>query len=201
MIAELAAAGRALWRDGVELARAERGDTRTASALRMMLGSDSYRITALCRLREVAVALHVPAVNHLLRVAQTALWAIDLGKEVVLGDGVYFVHPVGIVIGGDARLGARVRLYGNNTIGTIRDDGYPIIEDDVELGAGSRVLGPVRIGARSLVGANAVVLCDVPPDHVAVGVPARVLPRKDGSLPPARRRRGLAAASAPAHGR
>jgi serine O-acetyltransferase len=192
MISALAATGRALWRDGVELARAERGDTLLASVVRMVVGSDSYRVTALSRLRALATSLHLPLVNHLLRVTQTACWAIDLGKDVVLGDGVYFVHPVGTVVGGDARLGARVRLYGNNTVGTLRDNGYPVIEDDVELGAGARVLGPVRVGARSLVGANAVVLCDVPPDHVAVGAPARILPRKDGSAPPARRRRRLA---------
>ncbi|HSP78844.1 MAG TPA: serine acetyltransferase, partial [Myxococcaceae bacterium] len=48
------------------------------------------------------------------------------------------------------------------------------------VGAGARILGPVTIGARSRIGANAVVVRDVPPDSVAVGVPARILPRKDG---------------------
>jgi len=83
------------------------------------------------------------------------------------------VHPVGTVVGGTARVGDRVRFMGNNTVGTAKDNGYPIIENDVIVGAGARILGPVRIGARSVIGANAVVLSDVPPDSVAVGIPAR----------------------------
>ena len=84
------------------------------------------------------------------------------------------MHPVGIVVGGAARVGARVRFMGSNTVGTARGDGHPTIGDDVVLGCGARVLGPVRVGARAVIGANAVVLSDVPEDAVAVGVPARV---------------------------
>jgi serine O-acetyltransferase len=94
---------------------------------------------------------------------------------------VYFVHTSGIVLGGDSRVGDRVRFYGSNTLGTVHDDGYPTIEDDVWLGVGARVLGPITIGARSRIGANAVVLKDVPPDSVAVGVPAQIKSRTKGS--------------------
>jgi serine O-acetyltransferase len=170
---------KALIEDAVELAKAARGGATRASIARVVLGTDSYRITSLNRVREAARALGIPGVNHLLRVAQTALFAIEIDAGVVLGPGVYFVHSLGVVVGGDARIGARVRFYGNNTIGTAHDDGYPVIEDDVWIGAGARILGPVRIGARSRIGANAVVLMDVPPDHVAVGVPARIHPRRD----------------------
>jgi serine O-acetyltransferase len=72
-----------------------------------------------------------------------------------------------------------VRFYGSNTIGTAKDDGYPTIEDDVWIGAGARILGPIRIGARSRIGANAVVVTDVPPDSVAVGIPAKIRRRTD----------------------
>ena len=61
-----------------------------------------------------------------------------------------FVHTVGIVIGGTARVGSRVRFMGSNTVGTAKDNGYPVIEDDVEVGAGARILGPIRVGARSV---------------------------------------------------
>ena len=75
--------------------------------------------------------------------------------------------------------GPQATLYGSNTIGTAKDDGYPVIEDDVWIGAGARILGPIRIGARSRIGANAVVVTDVPPDSVAIGIPAKVRPRTD----------------------
>jgi serine O-acetyltransferase len=168
---------RKLWEDATELARAARGDTGARSIASSVLSTDSFRITALNRIRESSRAWHVPLVNHLLRVVQTAVLGVEIGKEVTLGRGVYFVHPLGVVIGGDARIGDRVRFYGNNTVGTAKDNGYPIIEDDVWIGAGARILGPVRVGARSRIGANAVVLDDVPPDSVAVGIPARSRPR------------------------
>ncbi|RKH07764.1 serine acetyltransferase [Corallococcus praedator] len=169
----------ALISDAVEMARAATGNSDAKSLAKVVLTSDSYRITALNRAREAAITFHIPLLNHVLRVAQTAVMGIEIGKDVTLGKGVYFVHSLGVVIGGDARIGDRVRFYGNNTVGTAKDNGYPIIEDDVWIGAGARILGPVRIGARSRIGANAVVLQDVPPDSVAVGIPARIFPRKD----------------------
>ena len=170
---------RKLWADATELARAANGDTSARSMASSILTTDSFRITALNRMRETARRLHIPLANHLLRVVQTAMLGIEIGKDVTLGRGVYFVHSLGVVIGGNAVIGDRVRFYGNNTVGTAKDNGYPVIEDDVWIGAGARILGPVRIGARSRIGANAVVLADVPPDSVAVGIPARVRPRQD----------------------
>ena len=169
---------KSLWRDAVELARASSGEVTPRSLAKAVLAYDSYSITTLTQLRGAARRFHIPFVNHALRVVQTSYFGIEIGKDVTLGHGVYFVHPLGIVIGGNARIGNRVRFYGNNTIGTAKDNGYPSIEDDVWIGAGARILGPVTVGARSQVGANAVVLEDVPPDSVAVGIPARILPKR-----------------------
>jgi serine O-acetyltransferase len=109
---------------------------------------------------------------------QIMFGGIELGNDIVLGDGVYFIHSLGTVVGGHARVGNRVRFLGNNTVGSARDDGEPVIDDDVEIGCGARILGPVHIGARAVIGANAVVLQDVPADAVAVGIPARILAPK-----------------------
>ena len=170
----------ALQEDALEATRSEHhGHAGPKAVASMVLTSDGYRVLALQRLREAARGLGIPMGNHALRVAQTALLGVEIGKDVQLGTGVYFVHSLGTVIGGDAKIGNRVRFYGNNTVGTAKDDGYPTIEDDVWVGAGARILGPITIGARSRIGANAVVLQDVPPDSVAVGIPARVFPRRD----------------------
>lgn len=143
-----------------------------------VLTQDAFLILALWRMRCGARRLRVPGVNHLLRRVQTMVFGIELGNEITLGSGVFFAHPVGVVVGGRAHLGDRVRLMGSNTVGTAREDGWPVIEDDVVLGAGARILGPVRVGAGAVIGANAVVLTDIPPGCVAVGAPARPLPEK-----------------------
>lgn len=165
--------------DATQLARASREDSSVARAV---LSTDSYRILALHRMRELARRRpFLPGVNHALRVLQSAIFGIEIGKDVTLGSGVYFVHPIGIVIGGDAKVGNRVRFYGNNTVGTAKDNGYPTIADDVVIGAGARILGPITVGARSEIGANAVVLSDVPPDSVVVGIPGRVVSRRQSA--------------------
>lgn len=164
-----------LWRDACELARAERSaGTGWRGALRM-IRTDAYWLLLLFRVRRIARRLHVPFVNRLLRLLQMVFGGVELGNAVTLGAGVYFVHSLGTVIGGNARIGNRVRFMGNNTVGTARDNGYPTIGDDVEVGCGARILGPVTVGAGATIGANAVVLSDVPAGAVAVGIPARIV--------------------------
>jgi serine O-acetyltransferase len=181
---------RKLIRDAVELTRARTligtlgrspdkpESSSLAPALRQILRevatNDSFQLLALWRCREGARRYHVPGANHLLRRAMTAIYGLEVGNQVTLGPGIDFVHPVGIVIGGDAKIGARVRFMGSNTVGTAKENGYPVIEDDVVLGAGARVLGPIRIGKGAIIGANAVVLSDVPPGAVVTGVPGVV---------------------------
>ena len=166
---------RALVHDAIEMTRAA-GPVGVRNVLSTVVLQDSYAVMVLTRAREAARRWHVPGVNRLLRIAQIAMFGVEVGKDVEMGAGVLMVHTVGTVIGGDARLGARVKLMGNNTIGTARDNGYPVIEDDVVVGAGARILGPVRIGRKARIGANAVVLCDVPAGALAVGIPAEVRP-------------------------
>ncbi len=164
------------WQDALELSVAARG-AATARRARRMMRTDAWIILLLFRIRKTSLRLRIPVLNRLLRLMQIMFAGVELGNDVELGDGVYFIHSLGTVVGGDARVGHRVRFYGNNTVGTARDNGYPVIEDDVEVGCGARILGPVRIGARSVIGANAVVLRDIPADCVAVGAPARVVRR------------------------
>ena len=166
--------------DALQLRAAAQFSEDTRGLIKTVATTDGYRILVMNRVREAARKFHVPLVNAVLRSAQQAMAGIEIGKDVTLGEGVYFVHPVGVVIGGDSKIGDRVRFYGSNTIGTASDNGYPVIEDDVWIGAGTRILGPVRVGARSRIGANAVVLTDIPPDSVAVGIPAKFKPKPPG---------------------
>ena len=84
-------------------------------------------------------------------------------------------HPVGIVVGHDVTVGSNVRIQQNVTLGRPRPDpdaGYPTVEDDVSIGAGSVVLGEVTLGKGCTVGANSVVLESVSAGTTVVGAPA-----------------------------
>ncbi len=167
-------------RDFAELVSAIRATPNLSAdqARKLAFSSDSLQLLALMRLRERARTLHIPGANHVLRRIMTAVYGLEIGNDVVLGEGVYFVHPVGIVIGGNARIGARVRFMGSNTVGTAKDNGYPVIDDDVLVGAGARILGPVHVGRGAIIAANAVVLSDVPAGATVVGAPAKPLVKR-----------------------
>jgi len=167
-----------LRRDAVEMAQIAYGGRSTRAVARVLFATDSFRVVLVFRLRVALRRGHVPVIGHLLRVMQGILHGIEIDKHVRLGYGTYFVHTFGTVIGGDSRIGNRVQFMGNNTVGTSKDNGYPTIGDDVTVGVGARILGPVTIGDGAVIGANAVVLGDVPAGAVAVGVPARVVDRR-----------------------
>jgi serine O-acetyltransferase len=98
-----------------------------------------------------------------------------------IGPGVVLKHTTGIVVGGEVVAGRRLTLHQNVTILDRRPyGGQPTLGDDVTIGAGACVLGPISIGDRAVVAANAVVLDDVPADCVVAGAPARIVSRFDG---------------------
>jgi serine O-acetyltransferase len=108
------------------------------------------------------------------------LTGIEIHPGAQIGPGFFIDHGMGTVIGETAEIGADVTLYHNVTLGGVswkREKRHPTVEDHVVIGAGAQVLGPIRIGARSRIGANSVVVADVPTDSVVVGVPGRVISR------------------------
>ena len=104
---------------------------------------------------------------------------IELPCEAVVGERLVIEHTGAIVISGDAIFGDDCILRQGVTVGLrhrgIR--GSPQLGDRVDIGAGAKLLGPIRIGSDVAIGANAVVLSDVPDHCIAIGVPARIRPR------------------------
>jgi len=121
--------------------------------------------------------LHVPLLPRVIYGLMRIAFAVSLPPSVRLGRGVLLGYSgLGIVIHARAVIGDRVVIGSGVTIGGrsgLHD--VPIIEDDVDIGTGAKVLGPIRVGRGAVIGANAVVIHDVPPHAVVAGVPARVL--------------------------
>jgi serine O-acetyltransferase len=99
---------------------------------------------------------------------------IEIHPGAQIGRRFFIDHGMGVVIGETSQIGDDVTLYHGVTLGGVsleKGKRHPTIEDGVVIGAGAKVLGPITVGACSRIGANAVVVKDVPEDSVVVGVP------------------------------
>lgn len=108
------------------------------------------------------------------------VYGIELPYSVAVGRGVVIEHQGGIVVHGATVIGDRCILRQNVTLGIRRMAALgdaPILEEGVQLGAGAVVLGRVTLGRGAMIGANAVVMRDVPPGALATGVPATIRER------------------------
>jgi serine O-acetyltransferase len=105
---------------------------------------------------------------------------IELPCEVQIGRNFVIDHFGGIIVNGYARFGDNCRIRNGVTIGLQRvgELTAPVFGDNVDIGAGAKILGAIRIGNNVIIGANAVVITDVPDDSIAVGVPATIKARR-----------------------
>tara|TARA_B100001939_G_scaffold233330_1_gene201070 strand:+ start:200 stop:775 length:576 start_codon:yes stop_codon:yes gene_type:complete len=111
------------------------------------------------------------------------LTGIEIHPKAKIGKNLFIDHGMGVVIGETSEIGNNVTIYHNVTLGGIspsinsneqRDvKRHPTLEDNVVVGSGAQILGPIIIGKNSLIGSNAVVTKDVPEKSIMVGIPAR----------------------------
>jgi serine O-acetyltransferase len=104
----------------------------------------------------------------------SAISGADIPLNSKIGGGLLIPHPNGIVIHPDAQIGPNCLIFQQVTIGAGTKPGLPVIEGHVDIGAGAKVLGGIHIGAHARIGANAVVVTDIPSNATAVGIPAVV---------------------------
>ncbi|MDY3128026.1 MAG: serine O-acetyltransferase EpsC [Corynebacterium sp.] len=106
---------------------------------------------------------------------------IEIHPGATIGRRFFIDHGMGVVIGETSEIGDGVMLYHGVTLGgqvLTQTKRHPTVEDNVTIGAGAKVLGPITIGEGSAIGANAVVTKDVPAYHTATGIPAKNRPRR-----------------------
>ena len=122
-------------------------------------------------------------VYRILRTFCQILTGIELHCETKVGRRLRIEHFGGIIISGDAVIGDDVILRHGVTIGLghTSQRGSPVIGNRVDIGAGAKILGPIQIGDDAVIGANAVVIRDVPAGALAVGIPAQIKRRRNAS--------------------
>jgi serine O-acetyltransferase len=175
------ARGRFFARLREDLSVAERRDPAARSKVEILLGYSGLHALWMHRLTHAMWqhdGLKLPA--RLLSQFARFLTGVEIHPGAVLGRRVFIDHGMGVVIGETATVGDDVLIYHGVTLGGVGQKAgprHPRIGDNVLLGAGAKLLGPITIGAGSVVGANAVVLHDAPPNSLIVGVPAVARPR------------------------
>jgi serine O-acetyltransferase len=156
--------------------------------LRAILGRPGMWVMLQYRVsRWVHFHLHVPVLRSILKFV-CAVWqklvemitSVELPNRAEIGGGVFIPHANGIVIHIDAKIGRNCNISQQVTIGVGGTDpsGTPTIGDRVFLGPGAKLFGPITVGDDVAIGANAVVMKDLPNHVVAVGIPAKVTSAK-----------------------
>jgi serine O-acetyltransferase len=136
----------------------------------------------------VAHALHesgLPLLPRVLAQGSRIATGVEIHPAARIGDDFFIDHGSGVVIGETAEIGSRVTIYQGVTLGGTgfqRGKRHPTVEDNVTIGSGAKLLGPIRVGHGAKVGANTVVIEDVPANSTVVGNPGHPV-RVEGRKP------------------
>jgi serine O-acetyltransferase len=136
----------------------------------------------------VAHALHeagVPMIPRAIAAVARSLTGIEIHPAALIGGGLFIDHGMGVVIGETAEIGDDVTMYQGVTLGGTgfaTGKRHPTVQDNVTIGSGAKLLGPINVGHGSKIGANTVVIHDVPPNSTVVGNPGHPV-RVEGRRP------------------
>ena len=128
----------------------------------------------------------VPVLPRAIAYLSRAVTGIEIHPAARIGDGLFIDHGTGVVIGETAEIGRDVTIYQGVTLGGTgfaTGKRHPTVQDNVTIGSGAKLLGPITIGHGAKIGANAVVIHDVPANSTVVGNPGHVV-RVDGGARP-----------------
>lgn len=159
--------------------RGERSEFRSGfdtlwQVIRLIWVSDAFGAHVSYRLRASLLRRRVPVLPRMLHRYAMRSAQVAIGPGVLMHPGVYIVHGQ-IVIDGLVEVGMGTVIAPWVTIGLRGSIQGPVIGNDVNIGTGAKIVGPIEIGRDTRIGANAVVTTDLPPRVTAVGMPARVV--------------------------
>lgn len=144
--------------------------------LKVFISNRGFHALLVYRIANLFYRMRIPLLPMILTRIIQIVYSIDIDWRAKIEGGVVIVHGVGLVIGQGASIGAGTKLYHGVTLGISHsvEDGFPKVGRNVLIGAGAKILGKVHVGDNAKIGANAVVVSDVPSNAVAVGIPAKI---------------------------
>jgi len=158
-----------------------RGDPAARSALEVALSYAGFHAVVLYRVAHRILRWGVPLLPRLLSQLARFLTNVEIHPGARIAPGLFIDHGAGVVVGETTEIGRGCLLYQGVTLGgTGKETGkrHPTLGDHVVVGAGAKVLGAIRIGDYTKIGANSVVLRSTPPHSIVVGVPGKVIKKR-----------------------
>jgi serine O-acetyltransferase len=146
----------------------------TAGSLLRMLLSDGSAAQVMYRMMQFCQRHHLKILAAIVYRLNATITHATIGRNADMGPGFVIVHSVGVVINSQVRAGRNLVIHHGVTLGEERRKS-PILGDNVYIGAGAKVIGGIRVGSDVRIGANAVVIKDVPDGATVVGIPARIV--------------------------
>lgn len=159
----------------IALERGNNSDKVTLpTTLKLLYRHMPLRATAWFRLANWCKCHHIRMFPSLIQRRILRVYGLDIMAGMNVGGGLYIAHPYGITLYAQ-HIGRNCSVIGASTVGVNKEWGPPVIGANVFIGAGARVLGSIHVGNDVKIGANAVVLNDVPDGATLVGIPAKII--------------------------
>ncbi|MFH1645382.1 MAG: serine O-acetyltransferase [Candidatus Omnitrophota bacterium] len=161
-------------------------DPAAASFLEVLLTYSGLHALMFYRISHTLFKINVPVLPRMVSQFAKFLTGIEIHPGAIIGKGFFIDHGMGVVIGETTIIGDNVTLFQGVTLGgTGKEKGkrHPTIGNDVVVGTGAKVLGNIIIGGNVNIGANAVVIKDVPDNSTVVGVPGRIVKKEGKRIP------------------
>ena len=161
-------------------------DPASRNLLEVLLTASGLHAIIMYRVAHALDQMRIPILPRLLMSVARWVTGIEIHPSAKIGRGLFIDHGTGVVIGETTIIGDHVTLFQGVTLGgtgKARGKRHPTIGKNVVIGAGAKVLGDIMVGDDSMIGANAVVVRNVPGRSTVVGVPGRIARTKDRSVP------------------
>ena len=165
-----------------DIQAARERDPAATGSLEVILFYPGFQARQLHRLAHTLRAAKVPLLPRLISHLNRAITGIEIHPGAKIGERFFIDHGMGVVIGETAEIGNNCHLYQGVTLGgtsTRREKRHPTLEDNVEVGAGAKLIGAITIGENASVGAGSVVVTNVPANATIVGVPGHIVAYRD----------------------
>tara|TARA_B100001996_G_scaffold381994_1_gene372680 strand:+ start:926 stop:1567 length:642 start_codon:yes stop_codon:yes gene_type:complete len=171
----------------LDIAAVNERDPAARNLLEILINYPGFHAILWHRIARIFWNLGIKLIARLISNIFRTLTGIEIHPAAKIGDGFFIDHGMGVVIGETSEIGNNVTIYQGVTLGGVSANPgkrHPTIGDNVIIGAGSKILGPLNIGQNTKIGANSVVINDIPDNSTVVGVPGRVVGKSFSSQAP-----------------